>query len=70
MAGSTCQEDLLKCRRCLSDLFVQGCTRVAYQQTWDNMTSTESDSESDSAGLGGLAPQPVAKKKNTCVPVE
>ena len=60
----------LKRHRCLSDLFVQGCATVAYQQTWDNMMSTESDSESDSAGLGGQVPQLAAKKKNTCVPVQ
>ena len=28
---------------------------------------TESDSESDSAGSGGQAPQPAAKKKESCV---
>lgn len=49
-----------------SDLFVRGRARAPYNRTWDDMMSTKSDSESDSAGSGRQALQPAAKKKKSC----
>ena len=59
-----------KPKRHSSDLFVRGHARAPYKRTWEDMMSTdrESDSESEIAVSGGHEPQPAAKKdKELCL---
>ena len=52
-----------KCRS--SDLFVQGHARVPYKRTWEDMMSTDRESDSVSE-IAVSAPQPAEKKIKSC----
>ena len=66
MAGP--KSRVAKPKRRSSDLFVRGHARAPYKRTWEDMMSTdrESDSESEIAVSGGHEPQPAAKKIESC----
>ena len=68
MAGPKSLVHVAKPKRRSYDLFVQGHARAPYKWTWEDMMSTdcESDSESEIAVSGGHAPQPAAKKIKSC----